>query len=77
MKEIESLKKQLNEVNRDILGMLEKPNPTEHDEKVLRDAIDYRASLEDDLKREVAKTAPKDAATNDPQIIGFIVINLN
>nr|DAK54585.1 MAG TPA: hypothetical protein [Caudoviricetes sp.] len=73
METIESLKKQLNEVNRDINGMLLAGATTEKAQKVLKDAREYRASLEDDLLAAVRKQGK----TDEPVIVGIMIIPLN
>lgn len=72
MESIESLKKQLHEVNRDIEGMLLAGAKSEKEQKVLSDAREYRAGLEDDLLRAVNK----EGKTEEPAIIGIIVIGI-
>ena len=76
METIESLKKQLNEVNRDINGMLLAGATTEKAQKVLKDAREYRASLEEDLLRAVRDTEKKGKA-DEPVIVGIMIISLN
>lgn len=73
METIESLKKQLNEVNRDINGMLLAGATTEKAQKALSDAREYRASLEDDLLAAVRKQGK----TDEPVIVGVIILNMN
>lgn len=70
---IESLKKQLHEVNRDILGMLQAGANTEKAQKVLKDAREYRESLEDDLRI----AANKQGKADEPVIVGVMIISLN
>lgn len=72
MESIESMKKQLHEVNRDIEGMLLAGAKSEKEQKVLSDAREYRAGLEDDLLRAVNK----EGKTEEPAIIGIIVIGI-
>lgn len=76
MEKIEDLKKQLREVNRDIEGMLVAGATTEEAQKVLKDAREYRASLEDDLLR-VARNSEKQGKADEPVIIGVMIIPLN
>lgn len=76
METIESLKKQLNEVNRDINGMLLAGATTEKAQKVLKDAREYRTSLEEDLLRAVRDTEKKGKA-DEPVIVGVMIIPLN
>lgn len=76
MEKIEDLKKQLCEVNRDIEGMLVAGATTEKAQKVLKDAREYRASLEDDLLR-VARDSEKQGKADEPVIIGVMIIPLN
>ena len=75
METIESLCKQLNEVNRDIDGMLRDGATTELAQKKLADARDYRESLEEDILREARKANPKTGAK--PILVGIIAISLN
>lgn len=49
---------------------------TEKAQKVLKDAREYRASLEEDLLRAVRDTEKKDKA-DEPVIVGVMIISLN
>lgn len=73
METVDSLKKQLVQVNRDIEGMLLAGATTEKAQKRLKDACEYRASLEEDLLMAVRKNGE----TDEPVIIGVIVIGVN
>lgn len=77
METVDSLKKQLVQVNRDIEGMLLAGAPTEKAQKVLKDACEYRASLEEDLLMAVRKDSNDKGDTDEPAIIGVIVIGLS
>jgi len=76
METVENLKKQLHEVNRDIEGMLTAVATTEKAQKVLKDAREYRTSLEEDLLRAVRDTEKKGKA-DEPVIVGVMIISLN
>lgn len=71
METIEEIKAQLREVNRDIEGMLLSNNRSEKAAKILADAKEYRAHLEENL-RYAAKKSDK-----TPAVIGIIYISLN
>lgn len=73
MESVENLKKQLQEVNRDIQGMLLAGATTEKAQKVLKEAREYRESLEDDILSAVRKQGQAD----EPAIIGVMIIALN
>lgn len=73
METVDNLKKQLQNVNRDIEGMLLAGATTEKAQKVLSDAREYRASLEDDLLAAVRKQGK----TDEPVIVGVIILNMN
>ena len=73
METAENIKKQLREVNNDIEGMLLAGATTEKAQKVLADAREYRASLEEDLLREVRKSE-NNGETDEPIIVGIMII---
>lgn len=82
--QIEDLRKQLREVNRDIAGMLIAGATTEKTQKVLKDAQEYRESLEDDLLRAVRRSKEQEGGqeggqgkANEPVIIGVMIISMN
>lgn len=77
MESIESLKKQLQEVNRDIEGMILAGAMTEKEQKTLQDAHEYRANLEDDLITAVREGMDDKGKADEPVIIGVMFINLN
>lgn len=73
MSTIDQQLKALQEVNRDIEGMLKSGATTEKAQKILKEAREYRQMLEDDLLSDVRKQGK----SNEPEIIGVIIINLN
>lgn len=73
METVGNLKKQLQNVNRDIEGMLLAGATTEKAQKVLKDAREYREGLEEDLLRAVRKQGN----TEEPVIIGIMIIPLD
>lgn len=77
MNKIDTIKKQLQEVNRDIEGMLSNDVASEKKQKTLKDAREYRESLEEDLLLAVREEKREKGKSDGPVIIRVMVIGLN
>lgn len=72
MNELTIILDALREVNRDIEGMLRSGAKDEKMQKILSDAREYRTMLEAD-----ALSVAQKAKSDEPEIIGVIIVNLN
>ena len=77
MNKIDTIKKQLQEVNRDIEGMLSNDVASEKKQKTLKDAREYRESLEEDLLLAVREEKREKCKSDEPVIIGVMIIGVN